>query len=99
MFTSRLRRLLALAFLFGATTSAPALAQPFISPYLGTNFDGDAACTTTPCTRNQTIGLAFGNLNQLIGFEEDLSYAKNLFKDGRAENSSVLSLMSNVLIG
>ena len=101
MFTSQLRRLAALALFFGFMAATPALAQPFISPYIGTNFDGDAACpaATATCERNQTIGLAFGNLNQLIGFEEDLSYAKNLFKDGRLANSSVLSLMSNVIVG
>jgi hypothetical protein len=101
MIRGHLRRIVLLASLLGAGTAAPALAQPFISPFIGTNFDGDAACpaATVPCARNQTVGLAFGSLNQLIGFEEDVAYAKNLFKDGRLENSSVLSLMSNVLVG
>jgi hypothetical protein len=90
-----------LCIVFGTVAASPASAQAFISPYIGTNFDGDAACpaAAVTCPRNQTIGLAFGNLNPLIGFEEDLSYARNLFKDGRAENSSVLSIMSNVIIG
>ncbi len=94
-------RMLSMVCVLGVLTTAPVYAQAFISPFIGVNFDGDAICpqTAVPCARNQTVGVAFGNVNQLIGFEEDLSYAKNLFKDGRLENSSVLSLMSNVIIG
>lgn len=81
--------------------AAPARAQGYISPYIGSNFNGDAACpaATPTCEKNTTVGISFGHINTFLGFEEDLSYAKGLFKDGRTENSSVLALMSNVVIG
>ncbi len=85
-----------------ALLTEPAKAQAFVSPYVGINYGGDARCPESDASckeGNSTYGLAFGNINALIGFEEDLSYSKNLFKDRSIANSSVLTLMSNILIG
>ena len=38
-------------------------------------------------------------LDIAIGFEEELGYSKNLFKNGSIPGSSVLTLMSDVIIG
>lgn len=77
-------------------------AQAFISPYAGANYGGNAQCPVADLTcvnHNTTYGIAFGNLNALIGFEQDISYSKRLLKNDPSANSSVLTAMSNVLVG
>jgi hypothetical protein len=78
----------------------PAAAQGFISPFLGKNFGGDAACLQiTDCeesTRNW--GVAFGSLGSVLGFEEELAYSKNFFGSAPSYGSDVFTLMSNLMI-
>lgn len=86
--------------LLGAS-AAPARAQGFINPFIGFTFGGDAACPTIrDCdSKSPNFGISFGSLNKVIGFEEEFAYAKNFFDDPTVSNSSVLSLMSNVIVG
>ena len=89
---------------FGLMSSASdARAQGFISGLVGYNFGGDAGCpTATNCQDKRTNwGGSIGTLG-IIGFEEELAYAKNFFGEPLAgttsANNSVLTLMSNLMI-
>jgi hypothetical protein len=91
-----------LAATFLALTAAPVRAQGFITPFLGFNAGGDSAhCESlTNCeTARANFGVAVGAMGPVVGFEEDLSYAKNFFGDAPGTSNSVLSLMSNLLVG
>lgn len=81
---------------------AAARAQTFVSPFIGAHFRDEKSCQpSTACADNtSSIGVSFGNLNALIGFEEELNYGKNFFTEAPPQTtSSVLSVMSNVVIG
>src|SRR5712691_1288839 len=98
----RLLRQIGIASLFLALTSAPARADGFIVPFVGFNFGGDSGnCPSlTNCEQKRTnFGVSLGKMGSAVGFEEDFSYAKNFFGDTPGASNSVLSLMSNLLIG
>ena len=98
----RLLRLVAAASLLLALTSAPARADGFIVPFVGFGFGGGSGnCPSlTDCTEKRTnFGASLGSMGSAFGFEEDISYAKNFFGDSPGAPNSILSLMSNLLIG
>jgi opacity protein-like surface antigen len=76
-----------------------ARAQGFISGLLGYNFSGDAGCPAiTDCQdKHANWGVSVGTLG-IIGFEEELAYAKNFFGETPDSSNSVLTLMSNLMI-
>jgi opacity protein-like surface antigen len=76
-----------------------ARAEGFISGLVGYNFGGDAGCASaTNCQDKHTNwGGSVGSLG-IIGFEEELAYAKNFFGTTPGNSNSVLTLMSNLLI-
>ena len=93
--------ILAIGIIVG--TAAPARAQGFISPLIGLDFGGDARCPNLPkltgCEDSKTnIGVSIGIMGNLIGFEEEVAYAPNLFGSAAGLESSVLTLMSNLMI-
>ena len=92
------RAALALALI---VLAAPAQAQGFISPIIGYNYGGDAACPTlTECdSESLNLGISFGTLGSIFGFEEEFAYANDFFKDPGVTESSILTLMSNVIVG
>lgn len=97
-----LPRYVALAVLLLALTSAPARADGFIVPFVGINFGGDSGnCPSlTNCKeKRRNFGVSLGSMGPAFGFEEDISYAKNFFGDTPGTANSVLSLMSNLIIG
>lgn len=78
----------------------PVQAQGFITPFIGFNFGGDSAncISLTNCQEKRTnFGVSLGTLRG-VGFEEDISYAKNFFGDAQGTDNSVFSAMSNLLI-
>ena len=78
----------------------PARAEGFITPFLGFNFGGDSAncISLTNCQEKRTnFGVSIGTLSGL-GFEEDISFAKNFFGDVTGADNSVFTAMSNLLI-
>jgi opacity protein-like surface antigen len=92
-----------LAVLFAALfllTDRPALAQGFISPFIGYNFGGDAGCPEiTNCQDKRTdYGVSIGALGSIVGFEEELGYTKNFFGESVGQTSNVLTLMSNFML-
>jgi hypothetical protein len=96
-------RLVGLALVLLVAASAPARADGFIVPFLGFNFGGDSASTCPALTnceeKRANFGVALGSMGTIFGFEEDISYAKNFFGETPTGENSVLTLMSNVMIG
>jgi opacity protein-like surface antigen len=80
--------------------AAPARADGFFSPYLGYNFGGDASCPHITGCQDKRLngGAALGTLGSAFGFEEDFGYAKNFFGTAPLLDSSVLTIMSNLMI-
>ena len=77
----------------------PAHAQGFLSPLVGFNFGGDAACpNVTNCEdKRLNAGVALGILGNVLGFEEEFAYAKDFFGSAPGLDSSVLTLMTNAM--
>ena len=96
----RAARLAALLVGFVAIAAAPASAQGFISPLIGFNFGGDSGCPeVTGCEdKRLNAGVTLGVLGSVFGFEEEFAYAKNFFGEAPGVESSVLTVMTNVLL-
>jgi opacity protein-like surface antigen len=86
---------------FTLALPAPAAAQGFISPLLGYDFGDDSRCPEiTGCEdKNLNAGVGLGTLGSIAGFELDISYAKDFFGDAPGFNSSVLTVMGNLMVG
>ncbi|MEQ1759544.1 MAG: outer membrane beta-barrel protein [Vicinamibacterales bacterium] len=82
------------------TAAEPAAAQGFISPLVGFNFGGDAGCqTATDCNdKNLNLGVSFGSLGTIFGFEEEVAYARDFFGETPGLSSNVLTVMSNLML-
>jgi opacity protein-like surface antigen len=94
------RFLVGLASLLLVASAAPVEAQSFISPYIGYNFGGDSGCPTiTNCEdKKLNAGVAFGSLGTVMGAELDLGYAKDFFGSAPELDSSVLTVMGNLMV-
>jgi len=95
------RTILACALVMGMCLVAqPANAQGFISPLVGFNFGDDAPCiSVTDCDdKNLNLGVSFGALGSIFGFEEEIAYAQDFFGETPDGSSNVLTVMSNVMI-
>jgi hypothetical protein len=75
-------------------------AQGFISPFIGFDFGGDSGCATaSDCEdKNSNIGVAFGTMGRVAGFEAELGYARDFFGEIPGASSNVLTFMSNLMI-
>lgn len=100
--TSTGRRLLLGLLAIGITiaTATQARAQGFISPLIGYDFGGDARCPNLSDCQDTTINISVsvGAMGNVLGFEEEVAYARNFFGDAPGLSSSVLTLMSNVML-
>jgi opacity protein-like surface antigen len=78
-----------------------ARAQGFVSPLIGYDFGGDSGCPEiTGCEdKKLNVGVGLGTMGSIIGFELDISYARDFFGSAPSYSSSVLTLMGNVLLG
>jgi opacity protein-like surface antigen len=92
----------ALAALLVALVSAPARAQGFISPFAGFTFGGDQAANCVSLTnceeKRLNWGVGLGTTHGIVGFEEEIAYAKDFFGKTPGGENSVLTVMSNLLI-
>ncbi len=81
-------------------TTRPLWAQSYIAPYLGFNWGGNSGCPTAQNCEDRTLnlGVGLGTMHGVVGFEEDLGYARDFFGLRPDGGSSVLVLMSNMLI-
>jgi opacity protein-like surface antigen len=89
------------ALVLTLASAGTARAQQFISPMAGYNFGGDASCPNiSGCTdKRLNIGVALGTMGSVLGFEEEFNYANNFFGNASNMSSSVLTLMSNAIVG
>lgn len=90
--------LVLMALTLGAARNADAAG--FITPFIGYNFGGDSAncLTLTNCQEKRTNwGVSIGTLSG-VGFEEDISWAKNFFGDVPGADNSVFTAMTNLMI-
>jgi opacity protein-like surface antigen len=89
---------LTLALIVGAPTQARA--QAFVSPFIGYDFGGDASCPQITNCENKKLnfGVSLGTMGRVLGFEEELAYAKDFFGTAPSLSSNVLTLMSNAMI-
>jgi len=80
--------------------ASPSRAQGYVAPLIGYDFGGSAGCPQiSNCTDKRTnIGVAFGSMGKIIGFEEELADAKNFFGEVGTQKSSVLTAMSNIMV-
>jgi opacity protein-like surface antigen len=94
------RAIAALVVLLLAGTAVPARAEGFFSPYLGYNFGGDASCPSISDCQDKRLnfGVGFGTLVGSFGFEQDVAYARDFFGTAPGFDSSVLTVMSNVMV-
>jgi len=87
----------------GAIVSAPATAaaEGFISPFIGFNYGGDSGCpSATNCeNKHSNFGVSGGKLGAIGGGEFEFGYAKNFFGEAPGVDTSVLTLMGNVMVG
>lgn len=83
------------------STPAPAAAEGFISPFIGFNYGGDSGCpTATNCeNKHSNFGVSGGKLGAIGGGEFEFAYAKNFFGEAPGVDTSVLTLMGNVIVG
>ena len=98
----RYRLPLSAVFLLFAIAAVPreAQAQGFISPFVGFDFGGDSGCrTASNCEdKNSNLGVAFGTMGNVVGFELEFAYARDFFGAVPEGSSNVLTLMSNFMI-
>jgi hypothetical protein len=75
-------------------------AQAFFSPFVGYDFGGDSGCPSLRDCEEKKLnaGIAFGSLGKVAGFEQEFAYAKNFFGSAPGRDSSVITLMSNIMI-
>jgi opacity protein-like surface antigen len=95
--------LIAVVVSVSLVAAAPARAEGFVVPFYGFNFGGDsnANCQTfSGCEdKRANFGVAFGSMGPVLGFEEELSFAKDFYGTVPAGDSAVFSLMSNLVAG
>lgn len=82
-------------------TPATASAEGFISPFIGFNYGGDSGCpTATNCeNKHSNFGVSAGKLGAIGGGEFEFGYAKNFFGEAPGVDTSVLTMMGNVVLG
>ena len=92
---------LALFVIAAVVCAQPAFAERGITPYYGYNYGGDSSnCVSLrDCKeRHSNFGVSIGSVGG-PGMEIDFAYAKNFFGEAPGSDNSVLTLMSNLLLG
>lgn len=94
----------ALALIFLTASPGRADAQVFASGFVGGDFGGNAGCpdlgNLSACDEKKVNwGGGVGVLGKFLGFEEEVSYAPEFFGQSSAHKTSVLTVMSNLLVG
>ena len=90
------------ALVLVAMSALPASADGFFTPYIGFNYGGNSSnCASfTNCEDKHTnFGVSFGSMGKVVGYEQDIGYAKDFFGTVPGVDNSVFTLMSNVLVG
>ena len=100
MHTNHARAVILIGFCVLLAAATPSRAQGFISPLIGYDFGGNSGCPEiSNCEDKRTnLGVAFGPMGSILGFEEEFADAKNFFGSVGTQSSSVITLMSNLMI-
>jgi opacity protein-like surface antigen len=71
----------------------------YVSGLLGADFGGDSGCQNVSNCQDRKLneGVAVGSLG-LIGFEEELAYAKDFFGSAPGLSTNVITIMTNVMV-
>jgi hypothetical protein len=79
----------------------PARADGFVTPFMGYNFGGDSNCAQLSGCQDKRLnfGVSFGSMGKVLGFEEDVAFAKDFFGTAPNVDNSVFTAMSNLLVG
>jgi hypothetical protein len=79
----------------------PARADGFFIPYLGFNYGGNSNCASlTNCDdKHANFGVSIGSMGKVVGFEQDIGWAKDFFGKVPGVDNSVFTLMTNMLVG
>jgi len=93
-------KLVVLTLVCLAAVAPRAHAEGFISPLIGFDFGGDAACPALQGCQDKRInyGVALGATGNIFGFEEEFAYAQDFFGTAPNLKSSVLTVMSSVML-
>ncbi len=89
-----------LATLAFSAATREASAQGFISPLFGYNFGGDSGCPEIDDCEDKrlNIGVAFGALGPVFGFETEIAFIDNFFGETPLLESDVMTLMGNLML-
>ena len=92
---------LILALAVCVLTPTTAAAQGFISPFIGFDYGGDSGCPTARDCENKhsNLGVSGGKLGAIAGAEVEFAYARDFFGDTPGVDTSVLTLMTNAIVG
>lgn len=89
-----IKTLVLAATLAAVWSPAPASADGFISPWVGTNF------VTQPDEGKGSFGITAGGMGGgVIGGEVDFGYSPNFFGEGAFGKTNLMNLMGNLVIG
>ena len=97
-------RLTGIFVLVGAAVTlcaTAAFAAGGVTPYVGYNYGGDSSncLSLRDCQEKHTnFGVSFGSASG-TGFEQDIAYAKDFFGAAPGTHNSVLTFMSNLVLG
>src|SRR5262245_15192195 len=96
----RFSLLLVLATFLCAAGVRDARAEGFISPLFGYNFGGDAGCPEITNCKDKAFnwGVGVGALGSILGAELEFAYTDKFFGETPSQDSSVLTLMGNVML-
>jgi opacity protein-like surface antigen len=96
----RLFLIFVFAILFAVSSAHNVAAEGFVSPFIGYNFGGDTGCpTVTNCDdKHANYGVSLGAIGSIVGFELEFAHTNDFFGQS-SESSSVLTLMSNLMVG
>ncbi len=91
---------LLLSFASYADAQSRGGAPRYISPFMGFHYGGDAICQAVSECDDKTsdLGVALGS-GAGVAFEEEFLYARRFFGDDPNLKSSVITVMSNIVVG
>jgi len=92
-------RFVALVIALVTGVSTPARAEGTFGLLFGRDFGGTAGCPNlSNCSNtNLNVGISFGVMGRVLGFEEEIGLAENIFGKSPELKSNLLTLMSNLV--
>lgn len=91
--------LIAVALTLAASTAARA--DSYFVPFIGYDFGGDSGCPEIRNCKDKKLnfGATIGSAGGFLGLEEEFGYAKNFFGEVPGAKNSVMTIMTNLIVG